>query len=129
MDNAYLSLKNLHLMMDNGTLPLTPFKANSRPDHSSGDPLWARLYHFYKYNQEWFRAHYHKRSNIETTNSMIKRKFGERLSSKKFDAQVNELLCTSVVTSKAAIRGHFKTGHRRVAGTRGFYAFGCLLST
>jgi hypothetical protein len=29
MDSAYLSLQNLHLMMDNGTLPLTPFKANS----------------------------------------------------------------------------------------------------
>jgi len=93
MDNGYLSLENLHLMMDNGTLPLVPFKANSRPDHSSGDPLWTRLFHFYKYNEGWFRRRYHKRSNIETTNSMIKRKFGERLSSKRFDAQVNELLC------------------------------------
>ncbi|MGH9905236.1 MAG: hypothetical protein ACRD8U_06575, partial [Pyrinomonadaceae bacterium] len=36
---------------------------------------------------------------------------------------------TSVVTSKPAIHGHFKTGHRRVAGTRGFYAFSSILST
>ena len=38
-------------------------------------------------------AHYHKRSNVETTFSMIKRKFGERLRSKHKTAEVNEVLC------------------------------------
>jgi len=37
--------------------------------------------------------HYHRRSNVETTFSMIKRKFGERLRSKTHTAQVNEVLC------------------------------------
>jgi transposase len=36
---------------------------------------------------------YHKRSNVETTFSMIKRKFGERLRSKTDTAQINEVLC------------------------------------
>ena len=36
--------------------------------------------------------HYHKRSNIESTNAAIKRKFGETLKSKNHVAQVNELL-------------------------------------
>lgn len=36
---------------------------------------------------------YHKRSNVETTFSMIKRKFGERLRTKTETAQKNELLC------------------------------------
>jgi transposase len=36
---------------------------------------------------------YHKRSNVETTFSMIKRKFGECLRSKTTTAQTNEVLC------------------------------------
>jgi transposase len=36
---------------------------------------------------------YHKRSNVETTFSMVKRKFGERLRSKTRTAQENEVLC------------------------------------
>jgi len=38
-------------------------------------------------------AHYHKRSNVETTFSMIKSKFSERLRSKTETAQMNEALC------------------------------------
>ena len=38
-------------------------------------------------------SNYHKRSNVETTFSMIKEKFGTRLLSKKELAQVNEVLC------------------------------------
>ena len=51
------------------------------------------MYHFYKYNAEEFNAHYHKRSNAETTFSMIKARFGERLRSKAERAQINEALC------------------------------------
>jgi len=36
---------------------------------------------------------YHGRSNVESTFSMIKAKFGERPRSKTETAQVNELLC------------------------------------
>ncbi len=36
---------------------------------------------------------YHVRSNVETTFHMVKHKFGEKLKSKKFIAQKNELLC------------------------------------
>ena len=36
--------------------------------------------------------HYHKRSNVESTNAAIKRKFGETLKSKNQTAQINELL-------------------------------------
>lgn len=37
--------------------------------------------------------HYHLRSNVETTFSMIKSKLGETLKSKNPIAQKNELLC------------------------------------
>jgi transposase len=92
-DKAYSSLANLKLVDEKGGIPFIPFRVNANPDHSSGDPLWTRMYHFYAYNQEWFKAHYHKRSNVETTFSMIKTKFGERLRSKTEIAQVNEVLC------------------------------------
>ena len=38
------------------------------------------------------KRHFHKRSNIESTNGAIKRKFGETLKSKNRVAQENELL-------------------------------------
>ena len=37
--------------------------------------------------------HYHKRSNVETTFSMIKAKFGDCLRSKTAVSQTNEVLC------------------------------------
>lgn len=48
---------------------------------------------FYNEHRNEFLAHYHKRSNIETTFHMIKAKFGQRLRSKTLIAQTNEALC------------------------------------
>lgn len=39
-----------------------------------------------------FLERYHKRSNVETTFSMIKRKFGDALRTKTETAQINEVL-------------------------------------
>lgn len=50
-------------------------------------------FHYYQMNQGEFYDHYHKRSNVESTFSMIKAKFGGFLSSKTFTAEANESLC------------------------------------
>jgi transposase len=42
---------------------------------------------------EDFLEHYHKRSMVESTSSMLKAKFGDALRSKGDTAQINELLC------------------------------------
>ena len=55
-------------------------------------PLWERMYHYYNFNRSEFLAHYHKRSNMETTFAMIKAKFGGAVRSKTPMAQVNEVL-------------------------------------
>ena len=55
--------------------------------------MWQKMYHFFMYNRDEFLAHYHKRSNVETTIMMVKTKLGEKLKSKNFIAQKNELLC------------------------------------
>ena len=51
------------------------------------------MWHFYNFNRDAFMTHYHKRSNIESTFSMIKAKFGDYIRSKNNIAQVNEALC------------------------------------
>lgn len=51
------------------------------------------MFHYFQLNQEEFYQHYHKRSNVESTFSAVKKKFGETLKSKNPTAQVNELLC------------------------------------
>lgn len=92
-DKAYSSLENLRLVTKGKGMVFIPFRINANPQHRTKDPLWTRLYHFYTLNEEWFNRHYHKRSNVEATFSMIKRKFGGHLMSRTKTAQVNELLC------------------------------------
>jgi hypothetical protein len=92
-DKAYGSLANFKSAARKGVRLITPFKVNSNPVHGSRDPLWTRLWHFYSLNKEWFEREYHARSNSESTNAMIKTKFGEHIRSRKPVAQFNELLC------------------------------------
>ena len=89
-DKAYLSHKNLAAVEAAGAVPYVPFKSNSRGD---GSAAWRRMWGLFMYRQEEFLAHYHQRSNVESTFSAIKRKFGGSVRSKHFTAQVNEVLC------------------------------------
>lgn len=94
-DKAYLLNKNMQAVVDANAMPYIAFKANSnntgKADRQS--PLWKSIYHYFSYNTERFMNHYHKRSNVETTFSMIKAKFGDSLRSKTKQAQLNEALC------------------------------------
>ena len=91
-DRAYLSRNNLKAIVDAGATPFIPFKVNSRPEHTHGDSLWAKTYHYFHLFREEFMDHYHKRSNVETAFSMIKAKFGGTVRSKTPVAQMNEVL-------------------------------------
>jgi len=75
-----------------GAKAFIPFKSNST-GRAGGSSFWKKAYHFFQFHREKFDEHYHKRSNVETTFGAIKMKFGETLKSKKYVAQVNELLC------------------------------------
>jgi transposase len=92
-DKAYSSEKNIALTLVKGAQPYIAFRANATGGNNRSTSVWKRMFHFYQYNQQSFLEHYHKRSNVETTFSMIKGKFGERLRSKTLTAQVNEVLC------------------------------------
>lgn len=90
-DKAYLSGNNLDTVTLHGATPYIPFKSNSTT--SAKSTLWNRLFHLYMFHQDEFMKHYHKRSNVESTFSMLKAKFGEHLRSKTLTAQINESLC------------------------------------
>lgn len=56
-------------------------------------PARRRLYHMFQCGREISVEHYRWRSNVESTFSMVRRKFGDSLRSKTKTAQVNEVLC------------------------------------
>ena len=90
-DLAYSSRNNLEVVNEVGGIPYIPFKKNA-VGSARGSSMWKKMYHYFQLNRDEFLKHYHKRSNIESTNAAIKRKFGETLKSKNDTAQVNELL-------------------------------------
>ena len=55
--------------------------------------LFAKAFHYFSLNREAFLARYHQRSNVESTFSMIKAKFGDAVRSKTDVAMKNEVLC------------------------------------
>ena len=93
-DKAYLSRENLHIVNDIGGVAYIPFKSNSIavPVYGEPDSVWVRAFHLYQFNQAEFLAHYHRRSNVETSFHMVKAKFGGAVLSKTTVAQVNEVL-------------------------------------
>jgi transposase/predicted nucleic acid-binding Zn finger protein len=91
-DKAYSSRAN-HLAVESvGAEPYIAFKTNALAYGSDAD-VWSRMYAFFVLNREEFLRHYHQRSNVETTFSMVKAKFGTKVRSKTETAQVNEILC------------------------------------
>jgi transposase len=90
-DKAYLSHDNLALVESLGGTAYMPFKSNSMP----GEPgsLWAKTFHYYNLHREDFLKHYHQRSNVESTFSMVKAKFRDHVRSRTPVAMKNEVLC------------------------------------
>jgi len=89
-DKAYLSDDNLVAVERTGAVPYIPFKLNSQPD-GNGE-AWKRLWHYFHAHRDDFLDRYHLRSNVETTFSSIKRKFGGAVRAKNQQAQFNEVL-------------------------------------
>lgn len=92
-DLAYSSRKNLQAITDIGATPLIPFKQRAS---GKGSDTWAKLFHYFSYHKEEFLSRYHLRSNVETTFSMVKAKFGDSVRSKNDTAMMNEVLAKFV---------------------------------
>ena len=89
-DKGYASRSNAEAVAKVGATPFIAFSAHHR---GNGNGTWAKMYHYFQFRKTEFLAHYHKRSNVESTFSMMKRKFGDALRSKTDIAMVNETLC------------------------------------
>jgi hypothetical protein len=89
-DKAYLSVENIEAVFACGGTPFIAFKADST---GAAGGLFQKMFHFYSLNREEYMEHYHKRSNIESVNSMIKAKFRDHVRSKTDVAMANEVLC------------------------------------
>jgi hypothetical protein len=89
-DKGYLGTENVECIHEVGG---TPFIAPKSSTTGAAGGLFASMYFYYQFKREEFLAHYHKRSNVESTFSAVKRKFGDAVRSKTQTAMVNECLC------------------------------------
>jgi Transposase DDE domain len=89
-DLGYLSENNFQAIADAGAAPFIPFKCNSAPTR---DGIWNKMFHYFNLHRDEFLSRYHQRSNVETTFSMVKAKFGDSVRSKTDVAMKNEVLC------------------------------------
>lgn len=89
-DKAYASLENFEAVADCGGTAYIAFKSNTT---GAIGGLFAKMFHYFQFKQDDYMAHYHQRSNVESTFSMVKRKFGDSVRSKTEAAMVNEVLC------------------------------------
>ena len=89
-DKAYGSLSNTDAVTKAGGVPFIAFKGSAT---GKAGGTFEQMFHYFMFRKEEFLQHYHKRSNVESTFSMMKRKFGDGLRSKTDIAMVNETLC------------------------------------
>jgi transposase len=71
----------------------TPYIAFKSIHSGAAGGLWEKMFHYFAFNRSEFLQHYDKRSNVESTFSMIKAKFRDHVRSKTDVAMQNEVLC------------------------------------
>ena len=89
-DKAYASLENFEEVAGMGATAFIAFKSNTTGGVGG---MFEKMFHYFQFRREEFLTHYHQRSNVESTISAIKRKFGDAVRSKTDTAMVNESLC------------------------------------
>jgi transposase len=106
-DKAYLSAENVETIAHYGGQAFIAPKINTTGGVGG---LFEKMFHYYQYRRDEFMGHYHKRSNVESVFSAIKRKFGDHVRARTPAAMVNEslakLIChnlTCVIMSQAEL--------------------------
>ena len=97
-DGAYLSEKNIRLIIGMGAGIHIPHRENSiyHSPRTEGGRLWNGLLQHFREHRREFEADYHLRSNVESTNSAVKRLFGPITRSIHPTARVNEVLAKAI---------------------------------
>jgi transposase len=95
-DKGYSSRDCMEVVSNHGAIPFIAFRNNCK-GRAKACQIWKSMYRFFiEYKEEYMR-HYHMRSNVESTFSMMKRKQGTFLRSKGEIGQTNEILCKALV--------------------------------
>lgn len=89
-DAAYGSLANFEAVAAIGATGFIAFKENTT---GAVGGHFEKAFHYFSFKRDEYLQRYHKRSNVESTFSMMKRKFGDAVRSKTDAAMVNEVLC------------------------------------
>lgn len=88
-DKGYLSAENVDAVAKVGGEAFIAPKVSTTGGIGG---LFEKMFHYYQYRREEFLKHYHQRSNVESTFSAAKRKFGDNVRSRSNVAKVNEVL-------------------------------------
>lgn len=91
-DKGYLSSQHFKLIKELGGTAYIPFRKNTSGKVAQRDRSYFKAaFRYFREHQEEYLEHYHKRSNIESAFSMIKRRFGNNVKCKKEVSQDNEI--------------------------------------
>jgi transposase len=106
-DKEYLSVENIETVFATNATPYIAFKSNST---GGAGGLFEKMYHLYSLNRDEYMDHYHRRSNVESVFSAVKRLFGDYIRSRSDVAMKNEALAkllayniTSVIHSQCEL--------------------------
>ncbi len=89
-DKGYSSVENIEAVHAIGATPFVAFKSSAT---GASGGRWEKAFLFYMLHREEFLASYHQRSNVESTFSMVKAKFGDHVRAKNDVAMANEAYC------------------------------------
>lgn len=89
-DKANATLENFESVVGCGGQAHIAFKSNATGGVGG---QFEKAFHLFQFNREDYLTYYHRRSNVESTFSAIKRKFGDAVMCKTDTAMANEALC------------------------------------
>lgn len=109
-DKAYSSKLIHRIIYSLGAIPYIPFQRRIKEPSKNAPEIWNEMFLNFRDNKEEWKKHYHRRSNVETTFSMVKLRLGEHLLSKNYVSQRNELImkfiCHNICCLIQAIYDH-----------------------
>lgn len=109
-DKAYASRRNAQYVAERGGTPFLMPKDNVTAK-AGGCPAWRRMVLFRRRHPRAFENRYHRRSNVEATNSSFKRSLGSALRSRTWWNQRREAaLKVIVVNLRLLIRFRVRNG-------------------
>ncbi len=95
-DKAYTSRRNFEAVESHGGTFYPMFRIDHTGNSRHAGESFRKTLAYFSLNRDEYLKHYHQRSNIESTVSMIKRKFGGNLRSRNETAMKNESLAKFV---------------------------------